>query len=287
MKQLLHIMPALFILLILLGACTERVSIDLEESDGSMLVVFGEITDEVKAHAIYLSRSVSYFYNEATPVVSGAIVSLSDGTTTVSLSEDPEDPGTYLTPDDYAGIPGNAYKLLIENVDINNDGISETYTAETVMKNTIPVEQVLVVYNSSWKNWEVGLFAKDPGETRDFYLYKVYRNGVLYTDSISDYRTSKDEFYNGNRIKGATVQYFDKEEGDTILSGDKITLEVAGITEDYYDFINQVQDEINDKIPLFSGPSANIEGNISNGALGFFSVMAISRGSCTYYGEGE
>ena len=252
-----------------------------------MLVVFGEITDEVKAHAIYLSRSVSYFYNEATPVVSGAIVSLSDGTTTVSLSEDPEDPGTYLTPDDYAGIPGNTYKLTIENVDINNDGIYETYTAETGMKNTIPVEQVLVVYNSSWEGWEVGLFAKDPGETTNFYLYKVYRNGVLYTDSISDYRTSKDEFYNGNRIEGATVQYFDEEKGDTLLSGDKITLEVAGITEDYYDFINQVQDEINDKIPLFSGPSANIEGNISNGALGFFSVMAISRGSCTYHGEGE
>ncbi len=274
----------LFPCLLFLFSCTERVDIELSASDDPMLVVFGEITNETKEHAVYLSQSVSYFYNQETPVVSGATVFISDGTDTVSLSEDSDEAGTYFTPDDFAAVPGKTYTLTIENVDIDNDGVSETYTAESEMKGTMKPDKVGVAYNSGWKGWEVGLFAREPGETTDYYLFKIYKNGVLDTDSISNYETAKDEFFNGTYLQGVTVQFFDEEEGASLKSGDVVTLEVCGITEAYYDFINDAQDEIEDKIPLFSGPSANVEGNISNGALGVFSVMSVAYGSCTYQG---
>ncbi|WP_423129511.1 DUF4249 domain-containing protein [Gaoshiqia sp. Z1-71] len=272
----------IIITILFFQSCTERVDIDLEQAGESRLVVFGEITSDVKAHAVYLTKSMPYFYNEETPVVSGAIVHLSDGTTNTQLVEDPANPGVYLTPDSYAGVPGRTYRLSIEQVDINEDGTLESYAAETWMKNVTQVDAVGVTYNSRWDGWEVELYADEPGETEDYYLFKVYKNGVLYTDTISNYWTADDRFFNGNRIDGAMVQYFDEEKDELVEPGDVIMLEVAGITKEYYDFINALQQEINGKVPIFSGPSANVKGNISNGALGFFAVMSVSRGSCVY-----
>lgn len=271
--------------LITFGGCTEIVDIQLEEAGEPKLVVFGEITNEPKQHAVYLSLSTPYFYNQETPAVTGANISISDGSEAITLIEDYSNPGTYLTPEDYAGVPRKTYELLIENVDANNDGMNETYSATTTMKNVSPVEDVSVIYNSRWGGWEVRLFAHEPGETTDFYMFKVYKNDTLYTDTISNYWTTDDRFFNGSLINGPIVQFFDENRNEIVNTGDSITLEMAGITEEYYDFINGVIEEVNDKVPIFSGPSANVQGNISNGALGFFAVISVSRNSTIYEGE--
>ncbi|RKD92409.1 DUF4249 domain-containing protein [Mangrovibacterium diazotrophicum] len=266
-------------------ACTERVDIDLEEAGDPLLVVFAEITDEPKAQAVYLSRTAPYFDNQELPVVSGAEVYLSDGEKEVQLTESLEEPGMYLTEDGYAGIPGKTYTLRIENVDANEDGVVESYIAESVMNPVPAVDSVSVTYNDRWEGWEVELYAQEPGETEDFYLFKVYKNGELYTDSLQNYWVTDDKFFNGNDIEGPIVQYFDEENDEMVADGDTVMLEMAAITKEYYDFINGVLAEVSTKVPIFSGPSANPEGNISNGALGFFSAQAISRGSTIYKEE--
>lgn len=275
----------LFISLLSLGACTEIVDVDLEEAGDSKLVVFAEITDEPMQHAVNLSLSTSYFYNEETPTVSGATVTINDGFDTITLTEDLSNPGTYLTPEDYAGVIGRTYNLLIENVDADNDGVNEIYTAETKMMSTPPVNNVEVEYNSSWEGWEVKIDTYDPAETADFYLFKVYKNDVLYSDTISNYWTTDDRFFNGSLIENTRVQYFNEDRDEIVNDGDKVTLEMAGITEDYFNFINEVIEEVSDKIPMFSGPAANVNGNISNGALGFFAVIKTEQNSCIYNGE--
>ena len=133
----------------------------------------------------------------------------------------------------------------------------------------------------------MALYSENRPETEDFYLFKVYKNGVLYTDSLSNYSTAEDRFFNGKDINGPVVQYFDEEKGEIVEEGDTITLEMAGITKEYYDFIEAVFTETSEKIPLFSGPSANVKGNISNGALGFFAVMEVSRSTSIYDGAAE
>jgi len=263
-------------------SCTERVDIDLEEAGEPLLVVFAEITDEQKAQAVFLSRTTPYFENTHIQAVSGAEVYLSDGDQEIQLTESVEQPGTYLTQDNYRGIPGRTYTLHIDKVDVNGDGVLETYSSQTVMKSVPPVDGVSITYNSRWEGWEVELYSQEPGETEDFYLFKVYRNGVLYTDSLQNYWVISDKFFNGNEIDGPVVQYFDEEKDEILVEGDFVTLEMAAITEEYYDFINGVLDEVNTKVPIFSGPPANPRGNISNGALGFFSVQSISRGSTVY-----
>lgn len=272
---------------VLLTSCTERVDFDLKATGYPKLVVFGEITSDAKQHEIHLGKSAPYFYNQPMETVSGAIVSIEDldAASKIILKEISNRPGVYRTPSRYFGIVGHQYQLNISNVDVNNDGVMETYSAKTTMMPSPPINGILVVYNPQWKGWEVKIYSKDNPDTKDYYLFKVHKNGVLYTDSISDYWITDDRFFNGNDINGPTVQFFDEEQGDTISNGDTITLEMDGITQDYYDFIGGVQTEISEKVPLFSGPSANVKGNISNGALGFFAVMEVQRDSYIYKGE--
>ncbi len=273
--------------IILFQACTERVEIDLKQEGEIKLVVFAEITNDTMAHEVHLTTSAPYFYNQEMPRVSNAEVSISDGFEEIQLTEDISRPGIYLTPDDYFGVAGRSYQLTIENVDIDGNGRDEEYSAETIMNPVPQVDSINVKYNSRWDGWEVALFSQDPAESDDWYIFKVYKNGVLYTDTINDYWTTDDRFFNGNKIDGPMVQFFDEEEDELVELGDTITLEMGAITEEYYYFIDGVFQEANEKIPMFSGPAANLKGNISNGALGFFTVMEVSRGSTIYNGELE
>ena len=277
----------LLILIIPLVSCTERVDITLEEAGEPRLVVFSEITNDQKAHEVKLGKSAPYFSNHPAETVSGATITISDGLRTVRLSEAKNRPGIYLTPGNFSGRVGRTYRLDISGVDVNNDGINEDYFAETEMKPAADIQAVQVVYTRRWKGWNVGIYCREPETTTDYYLFKIYKNGELYTDSISEYWIMEDRFYNGNEINGLVVQYFDEEKGETVTKGDTVTLEMGGITKPYYDYIEGISTETGEKIPLFSGPSANLKGNISNGALGFFAVMEVTRQSVVYHGESE
>ena len=50
---------------------------------------------------------------------------------------------------------------------------------------------------------------------------------------------------------------------------------MSGITEEYYNFLYQVQ-IAGYNIPFFMGPPANVQGNIDHGAIGFFSAYSNS-----------
>lgn len=266
-------------------SCTERTTPGLGYSGEPMLVVFGEISDVRMAHRVSLSRSAPYFSQEQAEMVSGATVSLSDGTDSMILEELQDEPGVYVTDATFAAELGKTYQLDIHDVDIDEDGLAEAYAAETVMRETMKIDAVAVGYNQDRERWEVGVMAKDPAETEDFYLFKLYKNSILYTDTIGEYQVFSDETFNGSYLQGSVVQYFDQDQGEIVRSGDRITLQVSGITEEYYDFITALKMETGDKYPVFSGPSSNLPGNISNGALGFFAVISTSAGSVIYGGD--
>ena len=54
---------------------------------------------------------------------------------------------------------------------------------------------------------------------------------------------------------------------------------MAGITKEYYKFLEALKTEAGYHNPLFDGPPANVIGNISNGALGFFAAQSLARTS--------
>jgi hypothetical protein len=125
----------------------------------------------------------------------------------------------------------------------------------------------------------------DPGQGRNFYLIKVLKNNKLLTDSIFKYSIGDNSGFEGKYYDGFPVYTLRDERADERLShGDTVTVELYGITEDYYSFISSYISDYYPKIPIFSGPSANIPTNIKpiDDAVGIFAAYSIKRKSIVY-----
>ncbi len=257
--------------LVLASSCTERIDIELEDTY-TRLVVEGTLTDEASAHRVILTTTSSYFENQPAPKVGGATVSITDGINTFMLKE--LQPGIYETDSTVKGEIGKTYTLQIEDIDINNDGKTEKYTATSKINPIAPLDSIDIEFRSDWGDiWTVKVYALDP-PTTEYYMFNVYNNGVLLSDTIDEVIVTDDILFNGNYTNGIVSQWFEEDEGDI---GDTITFEMASIRKEYADFLFQLQEETGYNSPLFSGPPANVQGNISNDALGFFAAYSIEQ----------
>jgi len=264
-------------LLPLIIACTERIDVNLDETY-TRLVVYGHIANDTGKYRISLTKTADYFYNEPAPCVVNATVVLSNGLDQVTLHETNQGiSGIYETDSLFAGIIGQTYTLDIElSGKINNE---THYSSSCKMMQVTRLDSIQIVFQPDWGEkgfWEIKVFAQEPGDEVNYYMFQYYRNDTLMTDSIMKVFYADDSFINGNYINGHTAVYIDNEHfWETLHPGDKVSLQMSGITKAYYDFLYQVQ-MAGLNIPFFTGPPANVEGNISNGAVGFFAAYSNS-----------
>lgn len=275
-----------FLTLTVLGifpSCTEKIDIDLGTTY-TRFVVDGVLTSDTMKHYVKLSKSIDYYSDTDVPAVSGAQVTISDGDSTTILLENGAIPGCYETPADFFGVPGKTYQLNIELEEAINGETS--YSASSKLNPVAPIDSIKVVYKEEWEAWELQIFALDP-VTVNFYMFDVYKNNILLTDTIDEVGISDDKYFNGNFTYGAPVFYFIEEYPDEVVyPGDTIRLRMAGITEEYYNFVIDIMNETFEfRNPLFSGPPANISTNISNEGMGFFTAYAVSYAEVVYDGE--
>ena len=107
-------------------------------------------------------------------------------------------------------------------------------------------------------------------------MFDLYKNRDHLTDSIMNRSVSDDLIYNGNYLWGAQVGFLDQSyERERIYPGDTIIFRAGFIEEEYASFIWTLQEEVEFSTPLFSGPPANVKGNISNGAVGYFATFTV------------
>lgn len=269
---LLMFLPALVIF-----SCTERINIELDESY-SRLVVDGSVTNENTFHSVILSKTSSYYFNQPPIMVTGAGVTVSDGVSTWFLVE--VAPGVYRTATKMTGDPGRTYTLNIK-LDTPVGGYSD-YSASSVLYNTPVIDSLRLIFHPDWSKYglcEVNAFLQEP-EGNDYYRFMISRNSVLVTDTLYEWYVTDDRLLAGGYASGATIGMLDQGDPSQLIGkGDTVTAEINGITEEYADFITQAQEELRGSNPLFSGPRANIKGNISNGAIGFFSAYSVYRRS--------
>lgn len=263
------------IMSIMMFSCTEKIPIQLDDSY-TRLVVDGSITTDTMVHTVILRASSSYFYNEPAPMVSGAQLSITDGTHTFGLKEDSA--GVYHTEPSVYGIAGQTYTLHITLA--KAIGGYTDYTAVSKLNPIVPLDSVSLLFHPDWaKNgiWEVKCYVQEP-PTIDFYRFLILRNSVLLTDTLNEWFVTDDKFFNGNYTNGATVAYLQQASANEGLSpGDTVSVEVNSIGKEYFDFISEAQTELRGSNPLFSGPPANVKGNIDNGAIGFFAAYSATR----------
>ncbi|OFX84350.1 MAG: hypothetical protein A2W99_01120 [Bacteroidetes bacterium GWF2_33_16] len=254
------------ILFTLITSCVEDFDVELN-STYERIIIQGSISNERKAHKVILSKSADYFSNEQTPRISGATVTISDGSDTFILTE--VAPGIYET-DTLAGVSGKTYTLnaLIEG---------ELYESSCYMNYIAPIDSIKIGYYDYGDFQEedtfavVLLYAQEPEIKGNYYLWDVYKNGVLESDTLRDKWLETDQFVNGMYISEYQAQWLAANTGDTV------TLEMQSITEEYYEYYYQIMSVTEWNGGPLSGPPANPVGNISNDALGFFLAYSQER----------
>jgi hypothetical protein len=106
-------------------------------------------------------------------------------------------------------------------------------------------------------------------------------DGQLYTDTITEVSFASDEFVNGNYVRDYPVLRI--REPDIASEGSDVTLEMFAVTRNYYTFLSALMIETVWRGSPWDGPPANVPGNISNGAKGYFRVSAVKRITRRFY----
>lgn len=276
------------------ASCTQDIDINLDSAEPE-LVVEGVVTTDTTTHTIYLKKTAEYFSNKPAEVISGATVTLSDGTSTITLYEDPSKKGAYHTPADYYGVVGRTYTLKISNIDINSDGVKEEFQATSTIPTKYQVDKISVNKERSFGSdrWLVNVWMQDPQNERNYYLLKAYRNDTCVTDSMQLWGIASDEIFKGYYLDNVRMISLEDIPSQRLQNNDKVTLEVSGISEDYMYFINDVILEYWGRNPLFGGQPANVRTNIkqtspageTQKAHGFFAAYSTARASTIYKKE--
>lgn len=269
--------------IIVFNSCEEEITDISFNTREPQLVVEGYVSTDTIRHKVILSKTMNLLDDSAIPYISDAEVTISDGFSVFKLSEDANKKGTYYTDSVMSGVPGRIYSLFVKNVDVNGDGVMEEYSAKSELKDINPIDSFNVVFDNSnphRKGWNVNLYAMDKGGGRNFYLIKVFKNNVLLTDSVFKYSIADNTGFEGAYYDGYPAYFLSDERSDEkVKANDTLTVEMYGITKDYYNFIVDFITEYFPKVPMFSGPSADISTNIEpkDKAVGIFTAYSIRR----------
>lgn len=265
-----------------LGSCTERIDVELDDTY-TRLVVDGQITsDETAIHKIILTESTSYFYNQPPPPVTNADVQVTDEEgNAVLLSE--ETPGVYQLPENFRAESGKTYTLDIQ-LDKEIDG-QTYYTAVSSTPSIGDSAYITLKFEPDFGEkgfYIVQCYYWDPPGA-NWYMFNIYKNDTLLTDTLNEKLIVDDRFYDGGFTNGIGVGYLNQaKDSERLRPGDVITFQASSLTEGYANYVWQVQDEVSFSTPLFSGPPANVSGNISGGAIGYFATYPVVYASTVF-----
>jgi hypothetical protein len=286
MKQSLFV----FVFFILMTGCEKSIEFDLKESR-SVLSVDASIETGVDP-VVILTKSLNYF-SKITPeilsnsVVKDAVIRISDGEKTQVLrrfdvllegnipfsfySSDPASPQTRIT-----GTEGKTYRMEIE-------WSGQTFLSST----TIPVaaktvdsvwwERVPTLPDTSKKVILKARVTDPPGFGNYIRYFTRVNNGSFFPgiNSVFDdllingitYDISVDRGVDRN----ADVNF---DEYGYFRKGDTVTLKFCNIDKSTFDFWRTTEFSYQSIGNPFSSPT-KIQGNISNGALGYFGGYAV------------
>lgn len=276
--------------LLFLFACRERININTEASP-PRLVIYGYITTDTMQQSIRITRSSGYFVSTPPEGISNANVSISYDGGTIELTESPEDRGLYLTSPDVYGIAGKTYTLHA-SLDFDGDGTPEEYEASSYLPFPATLDSASIIPFPAMKDFlQVLIWGSLPEESSNYFSFHFFRNSVAMNDSLRGFNIVQDDYIKTKEFAALPIFQLNQERDKYKLSlGDTVTVQVESLTSEYATFIQNAQDEYRGSIPLFSGPPANVETNIScllpagskTEISGFFTAYSKDRVSTIY-----
>jgi len=282
---------SLAIIIALLSSCQNDLTIEIKTNDKRLIVV-GEFTTDSVVHTANLYLASSLITGKPQTVVSAANIYITNHTDTIYYIESDTIPGLYQTPGKCRGIGGQEYYLYINNVDIDNDGKSEIYTAMSLLPNPIQFDSLKSFHGFNGdgpmlENNAYYTFLK-PGPDYVYNFMNINQNEMMPIENrlgSGEFSQGDNEYriYNANNQSYNSPRSFFLEEGEAKL-GDTLTFIGYNFTKEQYDFLiafdnntegDIYQDNFMDKLNV---PS-NVPTNIVPGdkAAGFFLIYSISR----------
>lgn len=284
-------MKKLFYILVLaatFSSCTDVVKVELEKGE-TMLVVDAFLNDSAVKQTVRLTTTADYFSNTAPPPVLGAAVALTDITAGKTYTFTPDGYGNYNyfpSVNDSMAQVNHLYRL-----DIAYNG--GNYMALSKLNRTTKIDTILFERQKTGtedtsanpKKYFPYLIAKDAPGAIDYYWIKTYRNGVFYNGSgqLNVVQDAGGPGSDGIYIIPPNAFFLLTPDSDPCYYLDLCTIEVCGISAETYDFLMQMQVQMNNsQAGLFATAAENVRTNInktSSGgmkAIGWFTIGAIN-----------
>ncbi len=285
MKRILN--NTRYIIIVLLSglavACDSPFELDVDQAP-TKVVIEGLITNESKRHYVKVSTTKKYGKSGASPVVSDATVTVVDdqGNEFDFIHNDTGESGLdgyYFPTVAFMGEVGSTYTMSVQV-----DG--GTYTASDKLLRVTAIDSLSIEVNEDIRDldpadlpndidpdefYAVFFFAKEPQETKDYYLFKFYKNGVLVKDSETDIYFAEDTFVGEDihNIEGASFYALE----------DSVTVEFYSLTREGFVYYTDMFNVLNNDGGMFGAIPSNPRTNIIGGALGYFQTSAVSNRS--------
>jgi hypothetical protein len=253
--------------LLIFVSCEEIIQLDLTSSP-SKIVIEGLFTDRKGEQYVKVSRTADFYSTEKLERISGANVTVTSSDGDVFQYAELTS-GYYVPAFQISAQIGKSYKLKVQIGD-------QVYESEEQLLRVTPIDSLGfdLAPNPDDEREEKGhlydllIYFKEPKETKDYYLFKFYRNDSLsYTNSNDIYITSDEAL--SETINGFPAPVFYAEK-------DTAYMEMFSLSRNGYLYFSDLTNLQFSDGGLFGPVPANPRSNISNGALGFFQVSAIT-----------
>jgi hypothetical protein len=254
---------------LILVSCEKTVELDLNQMS-SKIVIEAVVTNQPDYQFVKVSRTAGFYDSGETPRITDAVVIIEDDLgNSFTFDHDPDSAGYYFPAAPFTGVIGRTYTLTVTTG-------GENYSAEETMYPVTDIDSLEYKINpdeqddpkDKRKFYEVLMYAKEPQETNDYYLFKFFRNDSLTRYNPTDIYFADDKTL-GEEINGVPTPVY-------YAVDDTARIEMYSLSRKGFVFYSDLFNLINNDGGMFSPPPANSRTNLSNGAIGFFQVSALT-----------
>lgn len=241
---------ALLIIVLFLASCEEIIQVDLNTAD-PRYVIEAELLNGSESQKIRVTQTVAFDSDVPSKPIDHAEVQVESSAGRIY--------NFYSIGQGYYQIDRLIPRGSLEyRLTVRVDG--EEFTSTERMQDFVPVDSVGIVEETIFNeiNYSVLFKFNDPGEEDNFYKYTVSVNEQPYRFL----QVQSDKYNNGLYVTHQLMDYLKPFE-----LGDTVVIRRQSISEPVFKYWNEIQ-MMN---PGSAAPS-NPTSNISNGALGYFSV---------------